>query len=69
MKYFLGTIEHLVCRKIGSIIFKNRLTNSSGPNIFNRDFLFQNLTDDEKKVNFPRKIKLLVFHYDCSKSL
>ena len=27
MKYFLGTIEHLVCRKMNSKNFENRLAN------------------------------------------
>ena len=44
MKYFLGTIEHLVCRKVCSKNFENRLTNKKvWPVTFlNRDVIFKN---------------------------
>ena len=43
IKYFLGTIEHLVCRTMYIKIFENRLTSIKVlvKNILNRYFLYK----------------------------
>ena len=46
MKYFLGTIEYLVCRKMCSKYFENRLTELKKNltiKFLNMDFLYKNL--------------------------
>ena len=58
MKYF-STIEHLVCRKMNTKGFENRLANK---NILAKNFLYKK--SHEREVNiFPKKKKIYIYFF------
>ena len=60
MQYSLGTIEHLVCRKMCNDIVYNRLTNNTVLNktFLNSDFPVQ-VYHGRGETIFPLKLKIL----------